>query len=90
MAIRIHGAALRHRVSEERIRHVIRECPYPLYSDEPGEEDLVIYLGADPNGVLLEVMAVELENDDLLVIHAMKMRHRYDDDFERVMEQSEQ
>lgn len=87
MAIRIHRAALKRQISEDRIRHVIRQCPEPLYSDKPGEEDLIIYLGLDPHGVPLEVMALELANGDLLVIHAMKMRRKHAADFRRMTEQ---
>lgn len=62
----------------------MQTCRLPLYSTEPGDEDLVIYLGFDPAGVALEVMAVELE-DALLVIHAMKLRAKYQDAFEEVL-----
>ena len=57
----------------------------PLYSGEVGEEDLVIFLGPDQHGVPLEVVGVELAGDELLVIHAMRLRPRYADDFARVM-----
>jgi hypothetical protein len=36
-----------------------------------------LYLGDDAEGTPLEVMAVELEDGDLLVIHAMALRNRY-------------
>ena len=61
-------------------------CPLPLYSLEPEEEDLVMFLGIDPNGVALEVMALELE-DALLIIHAMKLRPKYRVAFREVMGQ---
>lgn len=35
-----------------------------------------MFLGPDPNGVMLEIVAVEIEHG-LLIIHAMKMRPRY-------------
>lgn len=44
------------------------------------------FLGPDEKGVPLEVMAIDLAEDDLLVIHAMKMRRKYLDDYRRVME----
>jgi len=34
------------------------------------------------DGVPLEVMAVELDNRDLLVIHAMALRDRYSEQYE--------
>jgi len=36
-----------------------------------------VYLGDGAGGVALEVMAVELDPDGLLVIHAMKLRKKY-------------
>jgi hypothetical protein len=55
--------------------------------DEPQEDgnDLVLYLGDDWRGVPLEVMGIELEGGDLLVIHAMPLREKYQDDYERVI-----
>lgn len=40
-------------------------------------DERLLFLGDDEEGVPLEVMAVELEDDDLLVIHAMEIRERY-------------
>jgi len=42
----------------------------------------LVFLGDDAKGVALEVMAVELEDGDLLVIHAMKLSTRYRDRYE--------
>jgi hypothetical protein len=39
----------------------------------------LVFLGDDASGVALEVMAVEIEDDSLLVIHAMQLRGRYRD-----------
>jgi hypothetical protein len=50
------------------------------------EADLVIFLGPDQQGVPLEVAAIDLENGDLLVIHAMKLRPRYAPDYARVLQ----
>jgi hypothetical protein len=36
-----------------------------------------VFLGPDPNGVMLEVVAIELPGEALLIIHAMKMRPKY-------------
>jgi hypothetical protein len=86
MAIRFHTSASRHGVSHDRSRFVIEHCACPLYSDEPDEEDLVVFLGPDRRGIPLEVMAIELADGDLLVIHAMRLRRKYLDDYVRVME----
>lgn len=42
-------------------------------------------LGKDATGIRLEVMAVELDDGGLLVIHAMPMRERYRPDHEEVL-----
>jgi hypothetical protein len=42
----------------------------------------LVFLGDDPNGEALEVMAVELCGQELLVIHAMPLRERYRDQYE--------
>jgi hypothetical protein len=86
MPIRFAPSAARHGIAPERAQYVVEHCPAPLYSPEPDEEDLVIYLGPDERGVPLEVMAIELADGDLLVIHAMHLRPKYRDAFERVME----
>jgi hypothetical protein len=39
----------------------------------------LLFLGDDMNGISLEVMAIQLEEDNLLVIHAMKLRAQYRD-----------
>ena len=37
----------------------------------------LVFLGDDEDGLALEVMAVELDDDSLFVIHAMPLRDRY-------------
>jgi hypothetical protein len=70
-------------------RHVIAN--YCLRFDEPppagrdGVPDArVVFLGDDPRGSPLEVMAVELPNGGLLVIHAMTLRSKYRQRYEEV------
>lgn len=46
------------------------------------QDDRLLYLGDDEAGVPLEVMAVELEGDDLYVIHAMRLRVKSRADYE--------
>ena len=89
MPVRFAASAGRHGISVERVRYVVEHCPAPLYSREPDEEDLVIFLGPDEQGVPLEVMAIELADGDLLVIHAMRLRPKYREAFARVMEWQE-
>lgn len=68
-----------------RARHVVENCPLPLYSSQPDEADLVIFLGPDLRGVPLEVIGVELADGILLVIHAMPLRSKYRAAYEDVM-----
>ncbi len=85
MAVDFHPSASKHGISQERIKHVIENCACPLYSEDPDEEALVIFLGPDQRDVPLEVIGIELEGGDLLVIHAMKMRGKYKKAYEMVM-----
>lgn len=45
-------------------------------------DDRLLYLGDDEEGIPLEVMAVELEDGSLYVIHAMKLRKKYQAQYE--------
>ena len=90
MSIRFARSARRHGIGESCARYVVETCAQPLYSDDPEDQDLVIFLGPDEHGVPLEVMGIELAGGDLLVVHAMRLRpkDRHDDD--RVMAWREQ
>jgi hypothetical protein len=85
--IRWARSATKHRVSKERSRHVIKHCGLrfevePQADARGGADTRLLYLGDDVDGVPLEVMAVELDNRDLLVIHAMPLRDRYSEQYE--------
>lgn len=74
-------------VSEDSVRYEIEHCglyckqPAPPHS--PGlNAPRLVYLGDDEAGTPLEVMAVELEPDGLLVIHAMPLREKYRTQYE--------
>lgn len=85
MAVRFWRTAFRHGISRSRARYVVEHCACPPYPPRV-EDDLVAFLGTDAHGVPLEVIGVELSGGDLLIIHAMKLRARFRDDFARVME----
>jgi hypothetical protein len=80
MEIRWATSAAKHRISRARSEHVVKTADTiirePAPDDSPLEDDRIVFLGSDPNGVMLEVVAVEIENG-LLIIHAMKMRSLY-------------
>ncbi|PZS39308.1 MAG: hypothetical protein DLM62_09015 [Pseudonocardiales bacterium] len=80
MAIRWAKSARKHRISHARSGYVARTAETIIRQSAPAgsavEEDRIVFLGPDTNGVILEVMAVEIEQG-LLIIHAMKMRPQY-------------
>lgn len=85
--VRCARSATKHGVSRPRIRYVIEHCglrfeqPAPIGG--PVSKDMrLVYLGDDDNGVALEVVAVELDNQELFVIHAMPMRTKYQTQYE--------
>lgn len=54
----------------------------PAPTGVAGSTTRLIFLGDDAAGRELEVMAVELGADQLLVIHAMPLRDKYRTDYE--------
>jgi hypothetical protein len=81
--VRFARSATRHRISRDRIRHVIAnyrvsfEGPPPDTGGARARSMRVVYLGDDDRGHALEVMAVEGKHGELLVIHAMELRDKY-------------
>ncbi len=80
-------AATKHRISRERSRYVIEHCGLRFEQDPPDgsperASSRLVFLGDDEEGIALEVMAVELEEDALFVIHAMPLRDRYRKQYE--------
>jgi hypothetical protein len=75
--VRFARSATRHRISKDRIRHVIDnyrvrfEEPPPDAGDASARSTRLVYLGDDDQGRALEVMAVYGKHGELLVIHAM-------------------
>lgn len=87
MELRWARSATRHRISRERSRYVIEHSgvrfEQPPPAGAPADADpRLVYLGDDADGVALEVMAIELEDGSLLVIHAMPLRDRYREHYE--------
>lgn len=82
-------SATKHRISRERIRHVLEHCLLILKEDPLSEhpwarDKRLVFLSEDPAGIALEVIAVETDHGNLLVIHAMKLRARYWNAYEEV------
>jgi hypothetical protein len=81
--VRFARSATRHRISKDRIRHVIAnyrvrfEEPPPDTGGARARSTRVVYLGDDDRGRALEVMAIEGMHGELLVIHSMELRDKY-------------
>jgi hypothetical protein len=85
--VRFARSATKHRVSKERIRYVIAHCGLAFEEQVPTTDADVldarlVYLGDDPDGHAIEVIAVEGSKDELIVIHAMALRKKYTDQYE--------
>jgi hypothetical protein len=65
--IRITLNARKHRVSKHRIIAAMRHCGVPVIQDD----DSLYYEGRDTAGRLTEIVAVEADNGDLIITHAM-------------------
>ena len=86
MVIRFARSAFRHGITRDRIRHVVENCRSPQYAEQPtAPGDWVLYLWHSLNGIPLEVGAIETGPDDLLVIHAMRLRRIYEADYLRML-----
>ena len=84
MAIRWARSATRHRIARRRSRHVIEHAGLRFRIPPPAGQDdeRLLYLGDDEDGVALEVMGVEREDGALYVIHAMPLRSKYRVEYE--------
>jgi hypothetical protein len=75
-------SATKHRISRERSLYVIERCGIQFVQRrwDPAASDVdrrIVFLGDDLEGIALEVMAAEREEDEFLVIHAMNLRSRF-------------
>jgi hypothetical protein len=72
--VEIYRSARRHGIADEDIVHAVE------HALAVGEQDdgKVLYLGADRAANLLEVVAVAREDGSEVVIHAMRMRTKYE------------
>lgn len=80
--IKFARSAAKHRISRERSLCVIDRCGLQIVERqwEPAKarpDRRVTFLGDDLEGVALEVMAAEGDEEEFLVIHAMDLRDRH-------------
>ncbi len=71
--VRFARSATKHRISKERIQHVISHCGLAFEESAPSQasearDDRFVILGDDAEGRELEVMAVEGSEGELVVI----------------------
>lgn len=71
--MRIGQPAWNHGVSEEDIRHSVRNAMRRIDLDE----DLTMLIGPGADGRLLEIGVLDLESDDPVVIHAMELSRKF-------------
>ena len=72
--LEIHETALKHDVSELDIRHACSNSSDIFELDQESYEIKILIIGPDSAGNLLEVIGLEIDNQSLLIIHAMKIR----------------
>jgi hypothetical protein len=72
--VEIYRSARRHGIADEDIRHAV-EHALAVGEHEDGE---VVYLGPDRASNLLEVVTVMRDDGTEIVIHAMRMRSKYE------------
>ena len=75
MEVEITPSARKHGVSDASIRHAVDNA---VASTGAGEDPYrILVLGPDTAGNLLEVVAIVRDDGDLVAIHAMSMRAKF-------------
>lgn len=90
LKVRLARSASKHHISADRAAYIVDHCglvlPEPPPRLDPNDNDeRLVFLGDDQNGISLEVVAIELENDELLVIHAQRLRAKNRGSYKRVI-----
>ena len=80
--IRFTRSARKHRVGRARAVYVI-EHAYAVVRQTRPDQSVVMFLGDDDTGRALEVGAVEVHEDLLLVIHVMDLREKFRGSYEQ-------
>jgi hypothetical protein len=81
--VRFARSATRHRISRERALYVVEQCGIQFIERRRSEnvchgpDKHVFFFGDDQEGVRLEVVAAENEEEEFTVIHAMNLRDRF-------------
>lgn len=72
--MRIIPSARKHGISDAEIRAALA---VPMREVRQDEGDLLLVIGADRSGRLLELVVADPEGDDPRVIHAMALRTKF-------------
>jgi hypothetical protein len=81
--LRFARSATKHRVSRERALHVIDRCGFQVIERRrnqglgDGPDKRAFFFGDDLEGVRLEVVAAEIDEEEFMVIHAMNLRDKF-------------
>ncbi|MEY3817867.1 MAG: hypothetical protein RIT00_592 [Actinomycetota bacterium] len=70
----IHETAFKHGISELDIHHVCANSSDIFELDQESYEIKILIIGPGSAGNLLEVIGLEINDQSLLIIHAMKIR----------------
>jgi len=90
--IRFTRSATKHRISRERSLYVIERCGFQIVERRRsqnfsnGPDKRVYFLGDDLEGVRLEVVAAQTEEEEFTVIHAMNLRDKFLELYEEAKE----
>ena len=74
----IRDSARKHGIADEDIEHAVRHYIYTA-ALEAETVDRFLYIGPDTAGNLLEVAVLEPSDGSQTVVHAMKLRRRYEE-----------
>ena len=72
--LEIYETALKHGICNLDIRHVCANSSNIFELDQESYEIKILIIGPDSAGNLLEVIGLEINDQSLLIIHAMKIR----------------
>jgi len=79
---RFTKSARKHHIGRARVVFVIENAHNVVPQVRPGQPDVLMYLGDDQTGRALEVGIVVLDEGDVLVIHAMDLRPKFQKDYD--------
>lgn len=71
-------AARRHRIGRAHVRAAMANAGPPTHvpASNAEEDDRLLYVGFDDRGVELEIIAIQLDDERLFVIHVMPTHYR--------------